>query len=296
MRLKLTLSYNGTAYYGWQRQNDKPTIQSELEEAFFKICAQRVSIVGSGRTDEGVHAIAQVAHFDFKGVKSSCDTDCVCHFVASRDFLSSSTLQNATCCPSDTAFYALQQAGEINKKAIQIDKLVSAFNFYLPNDIRVAAVEAVDENFNANKSAAKKTYIYDMYIGAPNALLKDRALHLDKKLDFNAIQKAAKTFIGIHDFIAFRAKGSSATTTVRTVYDCNLQSINIYGSEGYRLAITANGFLYKMVRIIVGTLLKVGEGKLTSADIITLLNSAKEWDKKIPAPPHGLYLWNVEYE
>jgi len=309
MRVKLVLSYIGTAYYGWQRQPSKPTIQQELEEAFFKIAGQRVSLTASGRTDEGVHAIAQVAHFDFEGAKSSCDTDCVCHFVASRDASSSSTLLHATCCPSDTAFCSLKPAEKITKN-VQIEKLAGAFNFYLPSDIRVTNIEAVSDDFNANKSPKSKTYIYDMYIGEQNALLENRALFIplrgrggrrsltgwgDNILDFSAMQKAAKEFIGTHDFIGFRAKGSSSITTVRTITNCKLEKVDLYGSSGYRLKITANGFLYKMVRIIVGTLLKVGNGKMTAADIKTILKQAKEWDKKTPAPPHGLYLLSVEY-
>jgi len=249
MRLKLTTSYIGTNYHGWQRQPDKSTIQAALEEAFFAIAGQRVSFVGSGRTDERVHAIAQVAHFDVDDTKNST----------------------------------------------RIESLKGAFNYHLPQDIRVASVEQVDYSFNANKNAKSKTYIYDFYIGAQNALLNDRALYVDKDINIKAMQKAAKLFVGTHDFIGFRAKGSSATTTVRTVTECHIKEVSLYDSHGYRLTISASGFLYKMVRIIMGTLLKVGRSDIKASDIKQILEARQEWDKKVPVSPHGLYLLNVEY-
>ena len=250
MRIKLVISYEGTGFSGWQRQVGKPTVQAALEDAFFKISGVRVNLTGSGRTDEGVHAIAQVAHFD-----------------------------------------VVYQEG----KAIAPQKLPSAFNYYLPNTVRVLSAEQVDENFHACTKAKHKTYIYDMYLGAQNPLLEKRALWLDKPIDFNLMENAALLFMGTHDFIAFRAKGSSAKTTVRTVLDCSFTKVELYGSSGYRFSITANGFLYKMVRMIVGATLKVGSGKWTFADINNMLNTTEEFDKKTPAPSHGLYLKKVEY-
>jgi len=251
MRLKLTISYDGTPYKGWQKQDDKRTVQGEIEDAFFKITGLPVSsFLGSGRTDEGVHAINQIAHFDF-----------------------------------------FDEMGKVN-----VDGLVGAFNFYLPLSIAVKKVEIAPTGFNACKNAKQKTYCYDMYSGVRNPLLESRACWLDaKNIDFALMKKAASLFLGTHDFIAFRAKGSSATTTTRTISECSLKKVDLFGSCGYRLTITANGFLYKMVRIIAGTIIKAGTGKITIDKIKELLNSKQEWEHKTTAPACGLYLYEVMY-
>jgi len=255
MRIKITISYDGTGFCGWQRQPNGKSIQEELENAYFKFANEKVVITGSGRTDEGVHALAQVAHFDTKKV--------------------------------------------VSKKEIAV--WLGAFNFHLPNGIRVKNIEIAADNFHSVASATKKTYHYDMYFGVENPLLKDRTYHIKKDLDIALTEKAAKCFIGTHDFVNFRAIGSGATTTVRTVYSCELSQMELYGSKALRFTISANGFLYKMVRIIAGSILQVGSGKLEISEIKELLtgqnNNKNEITKfnKIPAPSCGLYLESVKY-
>ncbi|MCL2847161.1 MAG: tRNA pseudouridine(38-40) synthase TruA [Firmicutes bacterium] len=252
MRIKLIITYDGTDFCGWQRQPNGISIQQELEDAYFKFSGERVTITGSGRTDEGVHAIAQVAHFNTEKILSK-------------------------------------------KEAFNF---VNAFNFHLPSNIRVKSAEIVDDNFHAVVSALKKTYHYDMYFGIENPLLKNRAYHIKKNIDIAAMERAAKCFIGNHDFVFFRAVGSSATTTVREIYNCELTEVELYGSSGLRLSISANGFLYKMVRIIVGSILQVGLGKLIEIDIKKMLCGKEELIgyNKTTAPSCGLYLQSVKYD
>jgi len=252
VRLKIIVSYDGAGFFGWQRQNDKPTVQGEIENAFFKTIGKNISIVGSGRTDEGVHAIAQTAHADVNA--------------------------------------------DILKKFDSFEKLALALNHYLSNKIVIKKISASKKDFHACTGAYQKTYVYDFYLGDKNPLLENRALFVSKKINIKAIQAACKEFIGSHDFVAFRAKGSTeVVSTVRQVLECKISSHTVYGSKVYRLTVTANGFLYKMVRIIMGTLLKVGINKMTASDIKNLLSAGKEWDKKTPAPPEGLYLLKVKY-
>lgn len=252
IRLKLVVSYDGTNFSGWQRQNDKPTIQGEIEKAFFSVTQKQISIIGSGRTDEGVHAIAQVCHADIdKGMLVKFDS---------------------------------------------LDKLKVALNHYLPDSIFVKKIVKAKSVFHACTTAIKKIYVYDFYMGDKNPLLENKAFYVSKKINIKSMQEAAKEFVGSHDFIAFRAKGSTeVATTVREVFDCRITASNLYNSKTYRLTISASGFLYKMVRIIMGSLIKVGEGKLTTNDIKTLLDNSTEWDKKTPAPSSGLYLLKVVY-
>lgn len=179
-------------------------------------------------------------------------------------------------------------------KQIPINNIVDALNTYLPQTIRVLGAEYVSENFNARKDAKKKTYIYKMYMGKESPFNAFRKLRISSDLNVEEMKAAAKLFVGTHDFTAFYCSGSTATTTIRTVFDCRL-----YESEEWEktlsLTITANGFLYKMVRLIVGALLQVGEGVYNNEDIIKLLKS-EITPKKYAAPPYGLYLLNAEYD
>ena len=247
MRMRITVAYDGTNFFGWQKQKTQPTVQAAIEDALYKIYGYTSSVTGSGRTDEGVHAYGQVAHFD------------------------------------------------VRDDHIESQKLISALNYFLPDSVRILNCEAVSEDFNARKSAKQKTYVYDMYYGNENPFLANRALRIKAGCDKVKMKAAAQIFIGRHDFNAFHCKGSSAKTTVRTVSTCKIDDITLCGSQGLRLSISADGFLYKMVRIIAGSLIRVGEGKLTENELSELLQNGVEWTKKIPAEPYGLYLYTVFY-
>lgn len=183
------------------------------------------------------------------------------------------------------------------EKDIDPVKIVSALKFYLPQDIRAVSATVVDDSFNARVSAKSKTYFYDIYFSdIESPFLENRALRVDKKFyDTEKIKSVLDVFIGRHDFTNFRAIGSSAKTTVRKVIGLELEETELYCNKAIRLKITADGFLYKMVRIIVGSILRVVTGVITKNDLINALNNPHQEFKKVTAPPHGLYLANVTY-
>ena len=249
MRIKLTVSYCGAGFCGWQSQPSRRTVQGEMEGALCRLFGVPVAATAAGRTDEGVHAVGQVVHFDAPG-----DLSCA--------------------------------------------RIAGALNAFLPPAIRVLQAEPTDETFHARKSAHRKTYVYRLYTGsADHPLLTDRALRLPAPPDFDAMRQAAPLFAGRHDFAAFRALGSSANTTVRTVFDCTFTPPRLIDELLPPLAelrITADGFLYKMVRLIVGALLQVGKGNLGQEQLAALLSGTADW-QKLTAPACGLYLLSVCY-
>lgn len=243
MRIKLTLSYDGTAYCGWQRQKDKPTVQETVENAVFSATGERVTVTASGRTDAGVHAAGQVAEFK-------------------------------------------------TQSAIPAEKFYKAINVFLPSDVKILSSEKADDDFHAVKSAKKKTYEYSFYISEVPLPLKERyALNIDRRPNVALMKNAAKILVGEHDFKAFSATGSSVKTTVRKVYSVNITE----KADEIKIAVTGNGFLYNMVRIIAGTLLKAGYGDISEKEIRAALYSC---DRKLlgkTLPAKGLCLKSVKY-
>lgn len=241
--LKLTIEYDGTNFNGWQIQKDKRTVQEEIQIALTKILKEEITVVGSGRTDAGVHALAQVANFK-------------------------------------------------TEKTIKPTELLYGINTMLPIDIVVTNVEEEVEEFNARNSAKTKHYRYVINNSKfPSALNANREYHFKYFLDIEAMQMAANDLIGEHDFKAFSAAGCSVKNTIRRI-DC--LNVNKLGDRVI-IDIVGNGFLYNMVRIIVGTLLDIGSGKL---DICVMKNMLETKDRALggrTAGPEGLYLVNVEY-
>ncbi|MBR6688454.1 MAG: tRNA pseudouridine(38-40) synthase TruA [Clostridia bacterium] len=241
--IKLTIEYDGTNFSGWQIQKDKRTIEEELETALAKILKEEVKVIGSGRTDAGVHAMGQVANFK---------TD----------------------------------------KTIKPEELLYALNTMLPYDIVILNVEDVDESFNARISAKAKHYRYVINNAKfPSALNANREYHYKYFLDTEAMQLAANDLKGKHDFKAFMAAGSTVKDTEREIYDIQVARL------GNRVIIdvVGNGFLYNMVRIIAGTLIDVGSGKL---DICVIKNMIETGDRNLggrTVAPEGLFLVNVTY-
>lgn len=199
---------------------------------------------------------------------------------------------------TDEGVHAYGQVASVEvPNNIPPNKIIFALNHLLPEKIRILNCEQVEDDFNALRCSRKKTYCYDMYIGSvDNPLLLDRALRVDSDINVDLMQSACKLFVGEHDFKAFRCKGSSAITTVRNILECRLEKVKIANCEGLRLVVTANGFLYKMVRAIAGTLVQVGNGKLSLDQVKKLLKDAPEWEHKVVAPSSGLYLLQVDYE
>ena len=243
MRVKITVEYDGTSYCGWQRQINGISVQQVIEEAIYKVTGENVKITGSGRTDAGVHAKGQVAHFDTEG-------------------------------------------------SIPAEKFSFALNTVLPPDIKVKKSEAVSCDFNARKSAKKKTYSYTVYYDETPSPLKERyAYRMAERPDINKMRSAAKLICGKHDFKSFCASKSGAKTTVRTVYSIKI----INSADKTVFKICGNGFLYNMVRIIVGTLIKIGLDKMTEKELADMLSEKNRSLGGKTLPANGLCLECVVY-
>ena len=212
-RIKITLDYIGTAYDGWQRQPDRDTVQKRVEEAIFSLSGERVSVVASGRTDAGVHALGQVAHFDVNA-------------------------------------------------AIPAKNYMTGVNHFLPPDIRILSAEEAPEDFHARFSAHEKTYTYCIYESRfDRACYFNRAARVEQKLDLKNMKTAAEAFCGTHDFTSFCSAGADTTTFTRTIKD-----IRVTRSGGLvKISVTADGFLYNMVRRIAAVLVKAGKGQIDKA-------------------------------
>jgi tRNA pseudouridine38-40 synthase len=245
-KYKLTIAYDGTAYSGWQIQNNAVSIQSLLEKALATILRTPTPVFASGRTDAGVHAKGQIAHF----------------------------------------------TSEI---APDLKRLHLSLNGILPDDIRILSVEEASPDFHARYSAVSKEYHYHLHLERTTDPFKRLyAYHDYSPLDLEKMKDAALCFIGTHDFTTFAneaSKGSAAKNPVRTITRLDI----CYEQGGIRLEFEGDGFLYKMVRNITGTLLEVARGKLT-VESIPKLFEAKDRSLAPPAAPsRGLFLVKVNY-
>lgn len=241
--IKLTIEYDGTNYLGWQKQKNGATIQGILEEAIKLLTKEEIELVGSSRTDTGVHAKAFIANFK----------------------------TNST---------------------IPADKFREAINHKLPEDIVIIKSEEVDINFHSRYDAKGKTYSYsiinrDIY----PAIGRNYLYHVKKKLNINSMKEACKYFIGTYDFSAFKSSGSSVKTSIRTIKDLHIDEKN----EIIKIYVTGDGFLYNMVRIIVGTLLMVGNNKIKPEEITNIIESKDRQKAGICVPAKGLTLEKVYY-
>lgn len=202
---------------------------------------------------------------------------------------------------TDEGVHALGQAVSFCcETPIPAASLPTALNPLLPPSIRALACEEREEGFCARKTAKKKTYAYRFYVSDKDSPIFGRyALRIEKPLDLPLLQEACACLVGTHDFSQFYCTGSSAKTTVRTIYACSLSRHEGEGvtPDTYEFRICGNGFLYKMVRLLVSALLRINKGELSLADFMTAVRLPSEGVKikKIPAPPHGLFLESVEY-
>ena len=243
MRVLLRVQYKGTDYCGWQRQKNGFSVQEVLANAVRETTGEGAVMHGSGRTDAGVHAIAQAVHFD-------------------------------------------------THTKIPMQKLPIAINAHLPSSVRVLSAQEVDAGFNARFDAVSKTYLYKMYVSSVSSPLRDGlCAFVHRAPDLDRMRRAAGYLLGEHDFKVFQAAGGHVKSTVRTI-----SALSISEQDGeISFEVTGNGFLYNMVRIIVGTLVDLGRGKLTLDDVKNMLKTGKREYGGKTVQPNGLYLYDVEY-
>jgi tRNA pseudouridine38-40 synthase len=243
-RLKLIVAYDGVPFAGWQSQSHRNTVQDHLERAFERVTGGDVRVYGAGRTDAGVHALAQCAHVDVI-------------------------------------------------KFFPTDRWIKALNALLPPAIRVLRCRYVSKDFQARLSAKGKIYRYKIW-NAPilPPFEYRRAWHIPQPLELKILKSAAKHFIGTHDFAPFAAnRGKPEPSTVRTI-----NFVRVHQKEPcVSIEFDGDGFLYKMVRLMVGALVKCALGKTRIEEITSRLNSGKVGSARFAAPAEGLYLVRVRY-
>ena len=246
-KFKILVEYDGTNYFGWQLQKNGPTIQGEIEKALRKILQKRIPVVGAGRTDRGVHAIGQVAHF-------------------------------------------------VSETSIPPRKLLLALNSLLPKDICIKEVEVVPMSFHAIFSAKSKVYRYRIVNQSyPSALLDRYAYWCPFPLDVARMREGARHLIGTYDFSSFETANSPRKSSVRTVFRLDVVEKLWQGHRLIDVVVEADGFLYNMVRAIVGTLVEVGRGKLSPEDVAWIRDKKERKWAGPTAPAKGLCLEKVLY-
>ena len=245
MRIKLVIEYDGLNFSGWQVQEGERTIQGELEKVIESVIGEPVTLYASGRTDAGVSAKAQVAHFD------------------------------------------------VNIEKFNAFSFLGSVNFFLPSEICVKSAEIVSEDFDARFTAKKKTYRYHFYISRYERPLLSRCLRVNDNVSVEKMKEACKYLIGEHDFSSFVARKSGKTNFVRTIYSADIISL---GDGVYALEVCGNGFLYNMVRIIMGTLITVSKQNHSPEEMknIIVSMSRQKAGKTVSGVP--LCLMNVEYD
>lgn len=248
--IKLTIEYDGTQFKGWQIQKrNQRTVQGEIKRALEKILKEPVTVIGSGRTDSGVHALGQVANFKTHSQRTA-------------------------------------------------KELLNALNANLPEDVAIRKVEEVDTRFHAQFTVKSKTYRYTVLNRvARSAQLRNFCLFYPYKLNIRIMRQEAKALVGRKNFKVFAAADSGksnrdkTTNTIRTIKRVAIQK----EKDFIYIDIEADGFLYKMVRNIVGTLLAIGSGKLPQGSIKAILHKHDKRNVSPPAKAKGLCLLEVKY-
>lgn len=242
--IRLTIEYDGKDFNGWQKQPNKLNIQGEIERAIEEITGEKVDLIASGRTDAGVHALAQMANFK-------------------------------------------------TNSNLPVEKYPIALNTKLKKSIRIQKAEEVEEDFHSRYHCKQKTYRYVINNSEQgSSIYRNLEYFVPNKLNVEKMQEAVKYFEGEHDFKAFKASGTSSKSSVRIIYKAKIEK------QGDRIIIelTGNGFLYNMVRIIAGTLVDVGLGKIGPDEIPEIIENGERSRTGKTLPPQGLYLVKVEYQ
>ena len=245
-RIALVIQYDGSDFSGWQNQKQTRTIQGTIEEKIAELDPIRpVKLIAAGRTDSGVHASGQVAHFDCSG-------------------------------------------------PIPSNKWALALNGRLPSSIKVLEAVYVPIDWHACYSAKYRRYRYSIFNGSyPNLFLQNISWHKYKvPLDINLMRLALKDLLGLHDFAAFQKAGSNRTNSLTTVQEVSI----CREGDIVTVEIQASGFLYGMVRLLMGQLVAVGEKRLSLDEFKYRWRKGLRSEVKESAPPHGLCLIRVGYE
>ena len=242
-KFKIVIEYDGSNYVGWQRQDNGLSIQESIEQAAKKLTGENISLFGSGRTDAGVHALGQVAHFNLN-------------------------------------------------KEFNTDNMRDGLNQYLrPQPIAILAVKEVEENFHARFSAKNRTYEYIITNRrAPLAIDKNKSWGVFKKLDIKKMKSESQYFLGEHNLKAFRSIDCQASSPVKTIDAVQITEKN----KNIIIKVTARSFLHSQVRIMVGTLVEVGKGKIATS-IKNIIQNKLRSQAGVTAPACGLYLTEVKY-
>lgn len=239
-----TISFDGSAYHGWQVQSNAVTVQQTFCEALRRITGKACAAAGCSRTDTGVHA-------------------------------------NMFCCSVKT------------DSSISAADFPAALNANLPEDIAVISARETAANFHARYDCRGKEYVYKILNSKlRNPFMRDRVLLWKYPLDAAFLNSQAQAYVGTHDFTSFCAAGSSVESKVRTV---NAVSV-VREGDMVIFTVSADGFLYNMVRIMVGTLLDISSGKLEADSIPTAISAKERSSAGVTAPPQGLYLNRVFYD
>jgi tRNA pseudouridine38-40 synthase len=258
--LKLILAYDGTDFHGWQTQLNRRTVQQTLTEVLEKITGERMSIHASGRTDAGVHAAGQVVSFD-----------------------------------TDTR--------------LDIATLRRALDAELPDDIVALRLEEAPAGFHARRLAVRKRYRYVIQDGPRANVFRRRCVwRVYRRLDDAAMRRAAEPLVGTHDFASFESRGSKRSSSVRTIFELSVKRAasgdatflppesETFSGDEIQIEICADGFLYNMVRNIVGMLVEIGRGAADEAWPTRALAAIDRRAAGPPAPARGLTLLSVDYD
>ncbi len=240
---RFLIEYDGSRYYGWQRQPDQNTIQGKLEHVLEEMCGRPIEVIGAGRTDACVHAKGMTANAWLE-----TERDC--------------------------------------------EEILDYMNRYLPEDIAVLKVQEASPRFHARYNAVGKTYRYTCYEGRVKPVF-DRKYYapLMEKPDLERMKEAAGMLMGEHDFRNFCVNPRMKKSTVRKV-----DRIEIVREDGYLyFTFHGTGFLQNMVRIMVGTLLEVGYGRMSAEELAAVLDNPVRQKAGPTAPAQGLCLISVDY-
>ncbi|MEM7618606.1 MAG: tRNA pseudouridine(38-40) synthase TruA [Pseudomonadota bacterium] len=255
-RWKITIEYDGTSFAGFQIQPDIQTVQGEIERAIKAFSGQDISITVAGRTDSGVHALAQIAHFDL--------------------------------------MYQTADGKPRTINGHELCKAINAHLIDFP--ISIIHAEEVSEDFHARFGAKTKRYQYRILNRPYKAAIYyNRAWWFKRKLDVEKMREGTEYFLGEHDFTTFRDTECQAKNPVRSVEKFWIETTDMMNGQMIDFYVEAQSFLHHQVRNMVGTLTLIGEGKWQPEDIKTAFEAKDRTAGGPTAPPEGLYLVSIEY-